>query len=139
MEEATWCITSPADSVYSVVVWEVQVTRSLGEKGDKVLGAQVSFDNAFDNELRERAKKAWRAFHVLEDLHFQVCPHRAEVKLLWVLLRSSLFFCAGSWNLLGTKCADVFVLQQFMFCKMLRIRYAMDDTPSYCVRSARAV
>ena len=141
LEEATWCTTSPDDLVYSVTVQGVQVTRASREKGFKVLGAQVSFNNAFDIELCERARKAWRAFFKYKEiLMCKRAPIAQRLRSLQVLVESSLFYCAGSWNLKGTQCAKLRGIQQDMIRKMLRIkRYATEDLTSYCVSCARAV
>ena len=128
IDETTWCTTSPDDVMYSFSVRGIQVTRAARDKGFKVLGAQVSFNNTFAPELAERIKKAWRAFYKYKDI--LLCrsgPIGRRIKLLGNLVQSSLFYCAGSWNLKATQCATLRGVQQDMIRKMLRIKRHVDE------------
>jgi hypothetical protein len=141
VKEATWCTTAPDESVMSVFVGGVKVDRSLRADGFKAVGATIAFNNAFKKELSHRLAGAWRAFYKYKRLLMcKVSPIGRRLQFLCKLVESTLFYCAGSWNLKVAQLSQLHGAQQDVIRKMLRIkRHKAETMTDYCIRCARAV
>ena len=105
--EATWCTTAPDEALHSISVNGFPLKRSSRKEGFKVLGTKVTSDNTFQVELSERITKAWRSFYQHKDI--LLCksgPIGSRLKFLNLVVQSTLFWCAGSWNLRKTQLAS---------------------------------
>jgi hypothetical protein len=141
VQEATWCTTAPDEHVMSVLVNGVRVNRSPRADGFKAVGTTIAFNNAFKKELADRLARAWRAFYKYKRLLMsKLSPIGRRLQFLCMLVESTLFYCAGSWNLKATQLSQLRGAQQDMIRKMLRIkRPETESMPDYCIRCARTV
>jgi len=122
--EATWCSTGPDD----MRNWHVElpwgsVRRASRKEGFNVLGTIITFDASFEVELRNRISRAWRAFYshsVL--LCCRTAPLKDRLRLLTLLVVSSLFWCSGSWNLTSRQVSKLRGVQLKMLQKIVGCR-----------------
>ena len=104
------------------------IHRTPRSQGFKVLGVSLSFDNSFEVELQNRIARAWRAFYKYAHLlRCRTAPVSVRLKLLTNLVSSSLFWCAGSWNLTARQRSKLRGVQQDMLQKMITLRRLPDE------------
>ena len=100
LSELTWATTMPDDFKGKVKVRGMELERACREVGFKALGTMVTFEGRNTAEIKSRSSKAWCAFHKFASL---LCNKNASIanrlKLLTILVYSSLFWCSGSWRL----------------------------------------
>ena len=119
-DEMTWCTSAADNEVWRVVLADFEVARSPRNLGFKALGVQITFDNRFNVELEARIKAAWRSFYKFADLLMcKSAPLGKRLKLMGVVIPPSLFWCAGSWNLIRTQLEKLRGVQLRMIRKMI--------------------
>jgi hypothetical protein len=137
LQECTWCTTGLDEtSSWQVAVDGSPIKRTSRKVGFNVLGVQLTFDNCFEVELQNRIGRAWRAFYKYAHL---LCCQRAPLgnrfQLLQSLVSTSLFWCAGSWNLTAKQASKLRGVQQDMLQKMVRLsRRPGKETDDYMYR-----
>ena len=105
------------------------------------MGARITFDNSQELELQHWINQMWKASYKYSDLLCcRECPIAPRLILLNVLVRSALFWCAGSWHLTHRQLSKLRAAQQAVLRKMLRLRCRPDETTEdFCTRYARSI
>ena len=108
LHEATWCTTAEGTGrEWAVNVHGDVVKRTPHKVGFRALGVQITFDNGFAMELKERFARAWRAFYANSDLLCcRSAPIDKRLRLLEAIVMHSLFWCSSSWNLTARQCSN---------------------------------
>ena len=141
LSETQWCTTAPDEHMWQIRVHGETLRRAPRKEGFRALGVRVTFDNSQECELNERIRRSWRAFYKYSDiLCCRDCPIGPRLILLDILVSSSLFWCAGSWNLTHTQQTKLRGVQQSMIRKMLGLRCRSHESlEEFCIRYARSV
>ena len=89
---------------------------------------QLTFDNGSEVELQNRIARSWRAFYKYRDLLCcRAAPWKNRLSLLNTVVRTSLFWCSGSWNLTRRQVSKLRGVQQHMQQKMLCLKRAPQE------------
>jgi hypothetical protein len=119
-----------------VVVRGQTLQRAQRSDGFPALGVQITFNNSFEKEIQNRMGRAWRAFYKHKDL---LCCRSAPLvdclRLLSVVVSTSLFWCSGSWNLTVRQISKLRGIEQSMLQKMILVtRQEHESTPEFMRR-----
>ena len=135
-EEAVWCTSAPDSLEAKIVVDDTVITRRTREQGFKVLGAWITFDGHFVQELAEREVIAWRSFYATRKL---MCDNkvalRHRLRLLSSCVTSSLYRCSGSWILTQSQCTHLRAIQDKLLRRKIYVPRHPTETPeAYMIR-----
>jgi hypothetical protein len=117
------------------------VKRCLRDKGFKVLGTMLTFNNKNDLELERRIRAAWNAFY---KNRLALCSKESPLtKRLEYFTRSvhpAFFWCAGSWNLRTDQNQKIRGVQRSMLRKMCHFkRREAEVTETFMSRTNRFI